>query len=104
MKCLECEALKVGYTLGKQNKNIVFVRDAIIGNLLALKVFKVIIDLKTLILIRANQMVRPDRYCHTKFFYFILSFHIFVMSSNVLPLVSGTRRQTKIAAITQMMP
>lgn len=31
-------------------------------------------------------------------------FQSLVMSSKVLPLVSGTRRQTKTAAITQMMP
>ncbi len=31
-------------------------------------------------------------------------FQSLVMSSRVLPLVSGTRRQTKTAAITQMMP
>ena len=36
--------------------------------------------------------------------FYLRFFHNFVMSSKVLPLVSGTNFQTKMAAMTQMRP
>ena len=36
--------------------------------------------------------------------FYLRFFHNFVMSSKVLPLVSGTSFQTKMAAMTQMTP
>lgn len=38
------------------------------------------------------------------YFLFLLSFHSLVMSSSVLPFVSGTSFQTNRAAATQMIP
>ena len=55
---------------------------------------------KSQIPISADLRIFHKRY----YLIYLFFFHSLLISSNVLPFVSGTQRQTKIAAATQIIP